>query len=164
MGFKRPLVQIQSLGPKNRECQKALPVLWYEAFGEPAASCISIMAALRPWRRLSPLRPLVQIQSLGPNKRDMRKHVSFVWSSLRAAHAARYNPLRSNTWEGNPIPSQTHPMREGRLLQAASCNTIYGRLPAQGSACRPCLFDLRWPAEGRGTAPGLTPRSPQDSA
>ena len=29
MGFKRPLVQIQSLGPKDGECRKTLSVFWY---------------------------------------------------------------------------------------------------------------------------------------
>ena len=33
MGFKRPLVQIQSLGPNNRGSQKAPPVIWSKRFG-----------------------------------------------------------------------------------------------------------------------------------
>ena len=74
MGFKRPLVQIQSLGPNNRESRKALPVIWSERkVRTPAASCNTIKAALRPWRRPSPLRPLVQIQSLGPTRERVSK-------------------------------------------------------------------------------------------
>ena len=74
MGFKRPLVQIQSLGPKTGRAERLS--LFFGLSGSvrtPAASCHTIMAALRPWRRPSPHRPLVQIQSLGPKRQGVPK-------------------------------------------------------------------------------------------
>ena len=66
--------------------------------------------------------------------RRTRESVSVLfWSSFCAA-VRRIDPLRSNHWEGKPIPSQTHPMRVGgscaQTEPAASCH--FNQRPRSG--------------------------------
>ena len=98
---------------------------------EPAASCTSINGREAAWAAS------IAAQAAGSNPvtrtkiRRTRESVSVLfWSSFCAA-VRRIDPLRSNHWEGKPIPSQTHPMRVGgscaQTEPAASCTSINGR-------------------------------------
>ena len=146
MGFKRPLVQIQSLGP-NKQGYLLVPL--FVCFGylvrTPAASCILINGRKAAKRRPSPRRPLVQIQSLGPGKRDMREHVSFSWSSFSAAMRRR-DPLRSNHWEGipNPLPNPPHAGRDAGESTGLAPDHHFNPLAPCGarrrSPSRLCIF------------------------
>ena len=96
MGFKRPLVQIQSLGP-NKQGYRKVPL--FVCLGDldrtPAASCNTIKGREAAKRRPTPRRPLVQIQSLGPNKQGYRKVPLFVCLGCPAREpAASCNLIR----------------------------------------------------------------------
>ena len=59
-----------------------------ERFVHQRPLAIQSTAAKRPGRRPSPHRPLVQIQSLGPEKRGYRKIPSFFWVQESASYTS----------------------------------------------------------------------------
>lgn len=63
MGFKRPLVQLQSLGPKNSRHSVAA-VFFVQAIG--TSGLLQIQIRRSACRTQSVGMPLVQLQSLGP--------------------------------------------------------------------------------------------------
>ena len=78
MGFKRPLVRIQSLGPKERKLSE-FPLFSFVLSTEPAAFCCAdrrISICLMEMLHAVLHFPLVRIQSLGPRKPLISKEMS----------------------------------------------------------------------------------------